>query len=126
MDVEGGSEVVGISHLSRATGASLRALRYYETKNLLHPVRDRNGERLYPPAQRTRAQDIVRLRLLGLRLDEIRPLLDEDGSAADRLSRRRHVLERHVAQIETVLQEMREELSRLARQVSSERWTDLY
>ncbi|TES54329.1 MerR family transcriptional regulator [Halalkalibacterium halodurans] len=36
-----------ISELSKKTGVSIRSLRYYEQKRLLHPTRLKNGYREY-------------------------------------------------------------------------------
>ncbi|CAM3287057.1 MULTISPECIES: MerR family transcriptional regulator [Paenibacillus] len=60
-----------ISELSDKTGVSLRSLRYYEEKELLHPDRSANGYRQYAES------DIERVRLiqmyfgLGLTVKEI-------------------------------------------------------
>lgn len=40
---------MNIGELARQTGVSIRALRYYETKRLLSPLRKENGYRSYQP-----------------------------------------------------------------------------
>ncbi|MEU5870389.1 MerR family transcriptional regulator [Glycomyces sp. NPDC047369] len=37
-----------IGELAEATGATVRALRYYEEQGLLHPERTASGQRVYP------------------------------------------------------------------------------
>ncbi|OZB94485.1 transcriptional regulator [Paenibacillus sp. XY044] len=60
-----------ISELSRATGVSLRSLRYYEEKELLHPVRLDNGYREYGLSDVERVRIIQLYFSLGLSAKEI-------------------------------------------------------
>jgi DNA-binding transcriptional MerR regulator len=65
-----------IGELARRTGLSIRTLRYYEEIGLLPvPARGEGGQRRYGEAEIARLQQIVSLRRIGLRLDEIRALL---------------------------------------------------
>lgn len=82
--------LVTISALSKATGASQRALRFYEAIGLLQPLRSGGRKRLYSPAQCALAQEIALLRRLDLPVEEIRPLIDRqqpDGERAEQLRR---------------------------------------
>ena len=62
-------------------GLTVRALRHYQLRGLVHPARERSGYWLYSPAELARLVRIRGLRELGLGLDEIAKLLDGDASA---------------------------------------------
>ncbi|QUH01815.1 MerR family transcriptional regulator [Saccharopolyspora erythraea] len=64
-----------IGELSRRTGVSTRALRYYEGQDLLHPVREANGYRTYPEGSVDRVRQIRELVLSGLPTRVIRNIL---------------------------------------------------
>jgi len=90
--------VVGISHLARRTGLTVRALRHYEELGLLAPVRTRTGERRFPPDQCERASLIALLRRCDVALDEVRDILDDPVECA-RAERLRQVLEARVSML---------------------------
>lgn len=69
---------LSITRLSQRTGATLRALRHYESLGLLKPIRVGRGERLYPDHECDRAAQITRLRQLDLPLSLIQQILDQD------------------------------------------------
>ena len=72
--------VVGIARLAVMTGASPRALRYYEEIGLLHPLRTPNRGRLFTGQQCEIARLVVLLRGLDVPVPEIRLLLEaEEG-----------------------------------------------
>ncbi|MBF6209525.1 MerR family transcriptional regulator [Nocardia puris] len=64
-----------IGELSRRTGVSPRALRYYEEQGLLDVTRKANGYRTYSPDAATVVVRIRRLLDSGLNSDTIRKLL---------------------------------------------------
>lgn len=81
-----------IGEVSRLSGVSVRALRLYDEKGLLHPtwVKE-SGYRLYDDAALERLQEILFLRELDFSLQEIRTMVDDphfDRQAA---------LEQHIA-----------------------------
>ena len=63
-----------ISDLAREFDVSLRALRFYEDRDLLHPQR-RGLARLYTQLDRVRLQMILKGKKLGFTLSEIRDML---------------------------------------------------
>ena len=63
-----------ISDLAREFDVSLRALRFYEDRDLLHPQR-RGLARLYTQIDRVRLQMILKGKKLGFTLSEIRDML---------------------------------------------------
>ncbi len=62
-----------------------RAVRYYEVRGLVSPLRDNNGVRRYGDRERRRLAVIARLRKAGLSLEDIRQILairqEADGGA---------------------------------------------
>jgi DNA-binding transcriptional MerR regulator len=64
-----------ISELAREFGVTARALRFYEDKGLLTPLRDGQA-RVYRGRDRARLQLILRGKRVGLSLQEIKDILD--------------------------------------------------
>lgn len=70
------SEPLTIGQLARLTGIDAKAIRYYESIGLLpQPSRQSNGYRRYGQADVNRLILLRRLRLLGVPLSALRPLL---------------------------------------------------
>jgi DNA-binding transcriptional MerR regulator len=69
-----------ITQLAQELGVTPRTLRFYEDKGLLSPVRlGRN--RVYNAIDLTTVQFIIRMKDLGMRLVEIKTLIDFCGAA---------------------------------------------
>ncbi len=66
-----------IVEVVRRTGLTSRALRFYETRGLLAPLRTGSGRRIYSAAQIERIHQIVTLKKAGLSLAQISRLLDD-------------------------------------------------
>src|SRR4029453_10820046 len=60
-----------ISEVCRRTGLTSRALRFYEARGLIAPLRTYNGRRLYGPGELERINLIVSLKHAGLTLSQI-------------------------------------------------------
>lgn len=88
------SDLFGITELCREFGISLRAIRFYEDKGLLHPRRV-NGTRVYTRRDRARLALILRAKAIGSSLAEIKHYLDLYGSHGEgRVQQMRYVLQR--------------------------------
>ena len=84
-----------IQELSRLSGVTTRALRWYDHIGLLKPSRvAESGYRYYGPAEVDRLQDILFYRALGVELARIKACLDDP--AFDRLA----ALQSHLAALE--------------------------
>jgi DNA-binding transcriptional MerR regulator len=68
------SEYLDIADVARRTGLTSRALRFYEARGLLAPVRTASGRRLYGAAELERINQIVALKRAGLSLAQIQRL----------------------------------------------------
>ncbi|USX52791.1 MerR family transcriptional regulator [Lentzea sp. HUAS12] len=97
-----------IGDLSARTGASTRALRYYEDQGLLTSTRSAGGHRRYTEADVDRVRYLQRLYLAGLSSQTIRTLLpwclsaptpDNTDAAFARMSEEREKLDAHIAEL---------------------------
>jgi DNA-binding transcriptional MerR regulator len=108
-----------IGEVAARVGVSLRTLRFYEQKGLLHPERMDGWTRAYAPAEVERLDLVVRLRAIGVPVDEIVALMgtaqadakDEAGEEAISASG-----PNLVALVQRRLEEIGEEAMRLAEQ----------
>ncbi len=73
-------EMLTIGEIARIYGVTFRALRFYEQRGLLKPLR-RSGARFYDSTQKARLQLILKGKQLGFTLTEISGLLEADASA---------------------------------------------
>ena len=88
-------------------GVSGKALRLYEQRGLLTPVRSAAGWRTYGPDQMARAGEIAALRALGLSLKQVERVLAGDGQALA------PALAAHQAHLEGEAQRLAESLTRV-------------
>lgn len=100
-----------IGELARHAGVTVRALHHYDSLGLLSPSeRTSGGHRLYAAADVERLYRLLALRGLGLPLEEVAALLDDDrGGAAG-------TVRRHLSRVEhqlDALAALRTRLSRL-------------
>src|ERR1700710_2751191 len=65
------TSLLDISEVVRSTGLTSRALRFYEARGLLAPVRTASGRRLYGAIELERINQIVALKRAGLTLAQI-------------------------------------------------------
>lgn len=72
------SEHLNPAEAARRLGVSAKALRLYERRGLVTPVRSAAGWRAYGPAEMARAGEIAALRALGLSLAQVARVLDGD------------------------------------------------
>lgn len=81
------NDFMTIGDVSRVYSLSLRALRFYEERGLLEPVR-RGVTRLYDPRTRARLELILKGKQLGFTLTEIRGMIEsaEDGAGSESLA----------------------------------------
>lgn len=109
--------VFSIGEIARQFGLSLRALRFYEDRGLLHPRR-RGMTRLYSDRDRAHLQLILKGKQLGFTLGEIREILTSRGDCVeplelqlnlnpDQIIAQIHHLERQRADLEVALSELK-------------------
>ena len=95
-------QLMTIREMCEQYDVTARALRFYEAKELLFPIRE-GTKRLYTKADRARLTLILRGKRFGFSLEEIRQLLDlyEGGKGRRRqLARACEVAESHLREME--------------------------
>lgn len=112
-----------IGELAHRTGATTRALRYYEQRGLLGSGRGTNGYREYGPDAARRVRNIRRLLEAGLGCDDIRELdacldrdLDEEPTCADAIAlyeQRLDTVRRRIDALVDVHRSLRKQLDHL-------------
>jgi DNA-binding transcriptional MerR regulator len=68
------------SEAAKRLGVSVKALRLYEQRGLVTPMRTATGWRVYGPDAMTRVAEIVGLRELGLSLGQVAQVLNGDAT----------------------------------------------
>jgi DNA-binding transcriptional MerR regulator/trans-aconitate methyltransferase len=82
-----------VGELAQATGLSQRVLRHWEELGLVTPARTAAGHRRYGPSEITRLYQALALRQAGLRLAQIRTLLDARDPESAATTLRAHLAE---------------------------------
>ncbi|TDD21191.1 MerR family transcriptional regulator [Actinomadura sp. KC06] len=105
-----------IGELADRAGTTVKAVRYYERRGLLHPRRAANGYRHYDESAVGRVGNIRLLLSLGLTTDDVRsflPCLDLDvagailcPASADVITRRLSEVEEKIADLDGVRQRL--------------------
>ncbi|HEV2866703.1 MAG TPA: MerR family transcriptional regulator [Allosphingosinicella sp.] len=67
-------DVLDIAEVVRRTGLTARALRFYEARGLVKPLRTYSGRRLYGPGELERINQVLALKRAGLTLGQIQRL----------------------------------------------------
>lgn len=98
---------LSIGALSQQTGVHIETIRYYErVKMLAAPPRTGGGRRVYGQSHRRTLGFIRRARELGFSLDEIRALLELDGSGRASCAEVREIASRHLANVRAKLADL--------------------
>ncbi|WP_160153204.1 Cu(I)-responsive transcriptional regulator [Microbulbifer sp. ALW1] len=108
---------MNISQAAKRAGLSAKALRYYESINLISPSRSPNGYREYSHADVDILQFIQRARSCGFSVDEVRALLELHRNPARHSHDAKVLVEEKLQQVERqleVLKSMRKTLRGLA------------
>ena len=93
------TNALDIAEVARRTGLTSRALRFYEARGLVAPVRTASGRRIFGPDDLARIHQLLALKRAGLSLAQIKRLFDGRPVDLERLLR---------AQIETIDAQVRE------------------
>ena len=101
------AEFLNPSEAAGRLGVSIKALRLYERRGLIDPVRTASGWRTYGPDQMRRAAEIVALRRFGFGLAQIAHVLDAGAKGLE------DALAAHQATIEAQLREAVDRVERL-------------
>ncbi|WP_444667243.1 MerR family transcriptional regulator [Cereibacter changlensis] len=113
-------DVLTIREMCEAFEVTPRTLRFYESKELLFPIRD-GTRRLFTRRDRARLKLILRGKRFGFSLEDIRQLLDlydRDGSQEVQLMRTYEVARARLAQMEAQRAELDEAITELNDQLA--------
>jgi DNA-binding transcriptional MerR regulator len=103
------------SDAARRLGISPKALRLYEQRGLLTPVRTEAGWRAYGTAEMARASEIVALRAIGLSLAQVADVLEGDARALEpALAAHQADLQVRIARLGATVEQIRRVRSQLA------------
>jgi DNA-binding transcriptional MerR regulator len=96
------------SEAARRLGVSVKALRLYEARGLIAPVRTAAGWRAYGPDEMSRVAEIAALRELGLSLAQVARVLDGDSESLEpALAAHQATLEGRVRQLVDAVDKVR-------------------
>jgi Cu(I)-responsive transcriptional regulator len=96
-----------IGKLSRATGATIDTIRFYEKAGLLpKPARTASGYRKYSPEDELRLTFVARARRLGFSLEEIGEMLRLRAAGSGGVARVRAVARNKLAVVEQKIAEL--------------------
>ena len=105
---------IDIAEVVRRTGLSSRALRFYEARGLIEPLRTASGRRIYGPSELSRLHQITVLKAAGLSLSQMAQLFSGKMIELGSLLRAQiKMLEENQAQIERALHAVNFVLSRI-------------
>jgi MerR family transcriptional regulator, thiopeptide resistance regulator len=105
-----------IAEVARRTGLSSRALRFYEARGLIKPLRTASGRRLYGPSELARVHQITVLKAAGLSLTQMAQLFAGKSLDLGQMLRTQlKILEDDKAQIERAQSVIHFALSRIDR-----------
>jgi DNA-binding transcriptional MerR regulator len=103
------------SEAARRLGVSAKALRLYEQRGLIAPIRTDAGWRAYGPKEMARAVEIAALRALGLSLGQVARVLGGDGQDLEpALAAHQAALEIQVRQLAGTVEKVRRVRAELA------------
>jgi DNA-binding transcriptional MerR regulator len=110
------AQFLNAAEAARRLGVSAKALRLYEQRGLLVPVRTAAGWRAYGPGEMARAAEIAALRALGLSLAQVAGVLGGDARSLEpALALHQAVLEDRVREISGLVEKVRGLRAELAR-----------
>jgi DNA-binding transcriptional MerR regulator len=113
------NETTSISDMCAKFDVTPRTLRFYESKELLSPIRE-GQRRFFTKRDRARLKLILRGKRFGFSLEEIRQLLDlyhMDDSQATQLSQSYDLAKTHLAAMEAQKSELDEAIGELKTQM---------
>ncbi len=104
------------SEAAKRIGVSVKALRLYEERGLVAPMRTAAGWRVYGTGEMTRLAEIVALRKLGLSLGQVARGLGGDATVLEQaLAMHQSVLEGRLGDLAAVVEQVRRLRADLAR-----------
>ena len=102
------AQFLNASEAARRLGVSVKALRLYEQRGLVAPIRSAAGWRAYGPAEMARAAEIAALRALGFSLAQVARVLEGDPQGLEpALAAHQAMLEARLGQLAGMVEKIR-------------------
>jgi DNA-binding transcriptional MerR regulator len=106
--VSSSAQYLNPSEAAKRLGVSAKALRLYEQRGLINPIRTAAGWRAYGPEEMARATEIAALRTLGLNLGQVARVLGGDVEGLEpTLAAHQATLEARVRQLADAVEKVR-------------------
>jgi DNA-binding transcriptional MerR regulator len=90
--VEDAASALGIAEAAELLGQSSHTLRYYEREGLVHPDRNASGYREYSPAHLRRLVFLIRMRVSGMTMSDLRHYVRLVERGAETMPERRQMM----------------------------------
>lgn len=108
-----------IQQISNITGLSVHTLRYYEKIGLLNGVdRDVNGYRQYKESDISWINFLIRLRVTGMSVSEMKQFSDLRSQGDSTISLRRELLEKHQKNVLEQLKDLQNNLFKIEEKIN--------
>ncbi|NRD78057.1 MerR family transcriptional regulator [Bacillus sp. BRMEA1] len=112
-------KIFTIQQISNITGLSVHTLRYYEKIGLLNRVeRDVNGYRQYSEADISWIHFLIRLRVTGMPINEMKQFSDLRCQGDSTISLRRELLENHQKDIHEQIKNLQDNLYKITEKIN--------
>lgn len=112
-------KIFTIQQISNLTGLSVHTLRYYEKIGLLNKVdRDVNGYRRYTEADISWIHFLIRLRVTGMPVSEMKQFSDLRSQGDSTISLRRELLENHQKSVLEQIKELQNNLCKIEEKIN--------
>lgn len=107
-------KIFTIQQISRMTGLTVHTLRYYEKIGLLNEVnRDINGYRQYSESDISWIDFLIRLRITGMSVTDMKLFSDLRSQGESTISARRELLEMHQSKALKEIKELKDNLTEI-------------
>ncbi|MFD3448960.1 MerR family transcriptional regulator [Microbacteriaceae bacterium 4G12] len=111
-------KIFTIKEISKITGLTEHTLRYYEKIGLLNEVkRDRNGYRQYAESDISWINFLIRLKVTGMSVADMKLFSDLRSQGESTISARRELLEMHQNKILKEMQELKDNLVKIEEKI---------
>ncbi|MBT2288737.1 MerR family transcriptional regulator [Paenibacillus albidus] len=114
-----------IQQISEMTGLTAHTLRYYEKIGLLYGIhRDTNGYRQYSESDISWIHFLLRLRVTGMKVSDMKQFSDLRSQGEATISGRRELLETHQRNVLAQINELKNNLKMIDEKIESYKWME--
>jgi DNA-binding transcriptional MerR regulator len=111
-------KIFTIQQISKMTGLTVHTLRYYEKIGLLNEVdRDANGYRRYSGSDISWINFLIRLRITGMSVTDMKRFSDLRSQGESTISGRRELLEMHQKKVLEEIEALKDNLKKIEEKI---------